>query len=229
LIEAKYLYAETLFGEKNYQNAKRYYQEVGEYKEAKVKATACDLMEAEAEYKKGNLNAAKTAYGKLPSDFSFNGISVQERQAFLKNNESFVKICGTWKASKDRIETRHYYKRNGTFESWHLTNLQADQKIEVRCIPNANGTFTIKGSVSFYRYTNYASTSYLLNKTKDSKSFTISDVKKIPSSYAINSYTTLKYSNGVFSIKYSKNEDYSQYYYNQYNSSVTYGTNTGKY
>jgi TolA-binding protein/ribosomal protein L40E len=134
LIEAKYLYAETLFGEKNYQNAKRYYQEVGEYKEAKVKATACDLMEAEAEYKKGNLNAAKTAYGKLPSDFSFNGISVQQRLDFLKKNASFVNACGSWSASKDYIETRQYYKRNGSSDAWIFTDLQTDQTIQVRCI-----------------------------------------------------------------------------------------------
>lgn len=227
--EANYLFAEQNLSKSKYSDAKKYYNAAGTYEDAVNKAKICDLMLAEKEYSDGNLNAAKTALSNLPTDLSYNGVVAGDLLKQLNANSSFVNACGKWTASKNYIESRNIYKRNGSWDSWYIDNPITSQQITVRCLPNKDGTFTIKGNVEFYRFTDYSSLSSLCNATSTSRSFTISNVSKIPSSYTIDSDTTLKYSNGTFSISYSKKDNYSAYFYNKYNSSVTYGTRSQTY
>ena len=224
LLEANYLYGEKLLKDAKYSDAKLYYTAAGSYQDAKKKVNVCSLMQAEEEYKKGNLSQAKNAFAAIPADTSYNGVSAKERLQTLEKSSGLIAICGKWKATKNYIESRNVYKRTGSWDSWYIDVPQSGQDLTIQCIPNNKGTFTIKGSVSFYRFTNYSSLSSLCNATITTKSFSIENASQMPSSYQIDGDTTLTYSNGVFSISYSRKDNYSAYFYNKYSTTVTYGS-----
>lgn len=229
LPQVYFEYGRYLFNKKDYSNAKTQFGNAGDYSEAKTYITACSLMQAEELLKEGHLNEAKTAFSKLPQDFSFDKISVSKRVADINNASKFSEICGEWRATKNYIESRNVHKSTGIWSSWYKDGTISSQNLKISCILNSDGSVTIKGSVTFYRFTNYSSLNAYCNATQTTKSFTIRNVTKIPSNYEIDSSTTLKYSNGKFSISYSVRDDYSVNFYNRYSSSVTFGNKIETY
>lgn len=197
--------------------------------DASEKELACNLMIAENLLKNGKFNEGKEAYSKLPHDFTYNNINVANRVSTLNGMSSFANVSGKWNATNNYIESRNVYKRTGSWDSWYYSTVFTDQTLEVNCYLNSDGTVTIKGNVSFYRFTDYSSLSAYCKATKTTKYFTISNVKSIPYSYKIDNDTTLKYSGGIFSISYSVRDNYSSSFYNLYSSSVTYGNRTSIY
>ncbi len=210
----------------SYEEAKKSFNSAGDYNDSKSMINACDLMIAENHCKNGNFAEAKKIYSSLPEGFTYNGISASGRISLLNNSQNLINSIGKWTASDYYIESRNIYKRTGSWDSWYwspsVSNLTG-QDLELSCTMNSNGTFNITGEVSFYKCDNYSSLSEYCKAKETSKSFTISNVTSMPASYKIDSYTTLNYSGGVFSIKYSETDNYSSYFYNVYSSSVTYG------
>lgn len=209
----------------SYEDAKKSFTAAGDYNDSKSMINACDLMIAENHCKNGKFAEAKKIYSSLPEDFTYNGISAASRISLLNNSQTLINSIGTWRASDNYIETRNVYKRTGSWDSWYHghDNVLSGQNIEISCTMNSNNTFNIKGEVSFYKFDDYSSLSAYCKAKITTKSFSINNVTAIPSSYQIDSNTTLNYSGGVFSIKYSERDNYSSYFYNVYSSSVTYG------
>ena len=210
-------------------SARKHFQDAGNYKDAKDMLKVCDLMEAENEAKAGNLNKALSMFKKLPADLSYKTVTAGERVKLLESNQSILNVCGKWRASKNYIESRNVYIRTGSWDSWYLDQTETEQTIVVRCILNNDGTFTLKGTVSYFYFNNYSSLSSKCNAKLASDSFEVKNLKTIPSTIKIDGSTTLSFSNGVFSVKYSYRDDYSVYFYNLYTSSVTYGTKSETY
>lgn len=229
LPQVYYEYGVSLFDKKDYSAATTQFEKAGDFSDAKTYVTGCSLMKAEELLNDGKLNEAKTAYDKLPQDFSFKNISVSNRVSALNNASAFTAVCGKWSPTKNYIESRNVYKRNGSWDNWYIDETISNQTLEIKCYLNSDGTVTVKGSVSFYRFTDYSSLSAYCNATSTTKSFTISNLKSIPSSYDIDSNTTLKYSGGQFSLEYSVRDNYSSSFYNLYNSSVTFGKRSTTY
>ena len=229
LPQVYFEYGCSLFDKKDYSSATTQFEKAGDYSDAKTYVTACALMNAEELLNDGHFNDAQTAFNKLPQDFTFSNISVSKRVSDINNASVFGAISGKWSASKNYIESRNIYTRTGSWDSWYIDKTISDQSLEVYCFLNSDNTVTIKGSVSFYRFTDYSSLSAYCNATQTTKSFTISNVKSIPSSYNIDDNTVIKYSNGMFSITYSVRDNYSSHFYNLYNSSVTFGDKTKTY
>ena len=224
-----YEYGKSLFDKKDYSGAAAKFEKAGDYSDANTYVIACALMEAEDLLSKGYFSKAADAYDKLPQDFDFNGISVSQRLSSINSASAFSAISGKWTATKNYIESRNVYRRTGSWDNWYIDETLKNQSLEIHCYLNADGTVTLKGSVSFYRFTDYSSLSAYCNATQTTKSFTIDSVRSIPTSYAIDDNTTLKYANGNFSISYSVRDNYSSYFYNLYNSSVTFGKRTETY
>ena len=211
------------------ESARKHFQNAGGYRDAKSMLKVCDLMDAEQESQAGNLNKALSMFKKLPANLSYKKINAGERVKLLESNQPFVNICGKWRASKNYIESRNVYIRTGSWDSWYLDKVETEQTITVKCIPNKNGTFTLKGTVSYYYFNNYSSLSSQCNAKLTSEHFEVKNLKTLPSSIRIDDSTTLSLANGVFSVKYSYRDNYSAHFYNVYSSSVTYGTKLEKY
>lgn len=229
LQEANYLLGDEKFKNKSYSDAIKYYTAAGNYKDAADKINASNLMTAEDKLKNGYLNEAKTILSKLPTDYSYNGISVKGRLDILESHKALVNACGKWTASYNYIESRNVYRRTGSWDSWYCDKVLPDQSITIKCCMNNDATFTIKGSVTFERFTSYSSLSSYCYPTATTKQFTFSKVGGISTSYSLDNNTTLKYSNGTFSISYSERDNYSAYFYNLYKSSITFGTRSETY
>ena len=153
LPQVYYEYGVSLFDKKDYSAAATQFEKAGDYSDSKTYITGCSLMEAEDLLLDGKLNEAKTAYSKLPQDFSFKNISVTNRVNAINSASAFASICGKWSPTKNYIESRNVYKRNGSWDNWYIDETISDQSLEVNCYLNSDGTVTIKGSVSFYRFT----------------------------------------------------------------------------
>lgn len=229
LQEANYLFGEEKFKGKSYSDAIKYYTAAGNYKDAADKVNASNLMTAEEKLKSGYLNEAKSILTKLPSDYSYNGITVKGRISILDSHKGLVNACGKWTASKNYIEARDVYRRTGSWDSWYVDSVIPGQSITVNCCMNSDATFTISGSVTFERYTEYSILSTYCERSLVTKSFSFKNVNGISTSYKLDDNTTLNYSNGVFSISYSCRENYSAYFYYLYKSSVTFGTRSETY
>lgn len=228
ILDAKSMYTSSAYSlglsyfySKNYYQARNAFSKCGNYKDSQNLVKIC---EAEQCITEGRLDLAYPIYSDLPKDLTVEGFDAQSRIALILKYKSFASICNkTWKATKNYIETRNVYKRTGSWDCWYYDEPFTDQKLSIDCTLNSNGTVDISGYVSFYRFTDYSSLNKYCKATITSRYFTIKNLTSIPSSYKIDSDTTLNYSNGVFSISYSVKDNYSISFYNLYRSSVTYG------
>ncbi|MBO5453502.1 MAG: zinc ribbon domain-containing protein [Clostridia bacterium] len=209
----------------SYQEAKKSFIAAGDYSNSKTMVNACDLMLADKYCNEGKFDEALKIYNTLPEDFVYNEISVSGRKNLLLNSKPMLDAMGRWNASDNYIESRNIYKRTGSWDNWYYghDNVLSGQYIEVECTLNNDNTFDINGEVCFYKFDDYSSLSAYCKAKSTTRSINISNVTSIPSTFSIDSNTTLYYSNGIFSIKYSERDNYSSYFYNMYNSSVTYG------
>lgn len=223
-VQKNYANGMVSFGNHSYSEAKGYFKNAKNYKDAKDMLNACDLMIADEKCKDGEFTAAKKIYESLPEGFTYNGVSASDRLNLLSAAEPLINAMGTWTASDNYIETRNVWKRNGDWDSWYIDEVYTDQKLTLSCKMNSNNTFDVEGKVSFYKFDDYSSLSDYCKAKITSESFTIKNITALPASYQIDSYTTLTYSNGVFAVKYVERDNYSSYFYNVYTSSVTYGT-----
>lgn len=223
--QKNYVLGMISFFKDSYEEAKKDFKAAGKYNDSEAMVNACDLMIADGYCKEGKFEKAKSIYLSLPEGFTYGDISASGRLALLNNSQDLIDAMGTWTATDNYIETRNVYTITGSWNSWYHghDNVLSGQSIKVKCTMNSNNTFDIDGEVSFYKFDDYYSLSAYCKSKKTSKTFSIDNVTTIPSSYQIDSCTTLNYSGGVFSIKYSERDNYSAYFYNVYSSSVTYG------
>ena len=87
--------------------ASDYFSKADGYEDSAAKKEYCNnaeqLMKAEKEYDDGNLGSAQKAFGNLPSDFEYEGISVASRLEALSSNQSLLEFChdqadlGSWR------------------------------------------------------------------------------------------------------------------------------------
>lgn len=223
LPKYNYDYGKYLFNEEEYSKASEQFKKAGEYEDSKKYVTGCLVMQAESSLKKGYLHDAYNQYNALPSDFTFNGISVLERKKNLSNGKAFVNICGKWSPTSNYIESRNVYNENGSWEGWNIDKLQTDQSLIVECKMNDDGTFNISGSVSFYRFSDYSSLRNSMRATIKTESFTEKNLSNVPSSIRIDENTVLKYSSSGFVLEYRVKDPYSIHFTNHYNTTVNFG------
>lgn len=207
---------------KDTQTARKYLTAAGEYEGAQNLLAACDLMDAEEILSDGRINEAKAAYEKLPSDLSYNGISVAARLELLNAHPEVLNLCGQWDVTDNYIETRSVLRSSGYWSSWYEDEVIPNQQINVSCSVNADGTFTFRGDVTFYRFTEFSSIGAYCEGEYKTINFSIENVSEFPSSYWLDGTTELQWKGDYFQLEYSEKEYFSissDYYYN---SSVTY-------
>lgn len=218
-----YTLGQHSFEQKKYSDAKSYFSKC-KVEDAEKLCTACDYLIAENHYQNGELNTAKKLFEALPKDYAYNnGVKVSVRLETLEKFKDFVALCGTWKPTDNYIESRNIYSRSGSWNNWYYDSVISDQSITIKCVINNDSTITVNGEVSFYRFTDYSSLQKYCNATQTTKTFTIKNVAQIPASYVVDSNTTLKFANNIFSISYYVKDNYSVSFYNTYTSRVTFG------
>ncbi len=219
LNEANYQKAEKLYAEKKYADAKTYYLKTEGFEDVAKKLQNCNLMVAEGKYRDGDLKEAKKLFLELPKDLEFEGIKVSVRLATLEKNAKIVDMCGIWNGKDGKLSVRQTHKSTGLWDQWdgEYTNT-----LELKCIINDDGTFTIKGTANYWVYTNYSSLSHLLKTSNRSKSFSVKGTT-IPQNIVNDSSIKITYDGSKFHLNYDfTNNNYSMNFDYRYKSSVTY-------
>ncbi len=185
-------------------SARTHFKAAGSYKDAQNMLKVCDLMEAENEARQGNLNKALTMFKKLPANLSYKQISAGARVKLLESNSTFLNICGKWKQSNDENQT-----------------------ISIKCILNNDGTFTLKGTITYVWFVKYNYYSGRLTYQIESEDFELKNLKAgPPAEFKVGSYVFVSFSGGVFSFDVF---NYVSGYGRIIHSSGTYGTKVEKY
>lgn len=180
------------------------------------------FQQAEYHLSHNNLKDAKSIYDTLPTTFEYNGLKVSDRKKLLNKFASIINATGTNYATKSYCESRNVWKYDGRWKNWYLKEVSSSEYIETSLTLNKDETVTLNGTVYFYAYDDFSTLAEYCNPKIVSKKFKIENISSPQLTYEIDEYTKLLFSNGKFSISYSKKDDYSTNFYNLYNSSVTY-------
>lgn len=213
-----YAKAEELYVEGSYTNAKNIYNKTTGYDDVAQKVQNCDLMAAEELFRDGELKKAKEAFEKLPSDLTFNDVSVSARLATLKEHAEAVSMCGTFKGSGN-MTVRQTHDSTGIWDQWDCEYVDY---LTLKVVINADGTYTYKGTAKYYIYTNYSSLSAYLKSTEMTETFTQTGTS-LPKELTSNSLVKMTYSNGKIKLDFTlKDANSSVNFTYKYTSSITY-------
>lgn len=228
LQEASYAYGLECITKGDFATGSEQFSQLGAYQQAKELALLC---QAEDALGKGHLNTAIKSYAAVPNTLVVDGINIAARKTAVSELTDFAPLCGMWTSSSHYVETRQVKSSDNSWKSWFYDNDTkiADQTIQVVCLLEKDGTITVKGSVTFRHFTNYAAASDNCTSTNTTKEFEMAGLTAIPNKITVDSNTVLNFSDGRFSLEYSKQESASGEYQNIYSSKVTYGTQTETY
>lgn len=197
-------------------------EQAKDYEYANTLINNAYIEQAEKYIKAGNLQEAKKIYDYLPEEVEHDGIKVSSRKSQLNNFASLISVTGKKYATKSYCETKNVWKYDGRWDSWYIDTPDSYEYIETTLVLNEDGTATLKGNVYFKAFDDFSSLSEYCQAKIFSRAIEIKNINKMPSTYKIDENTTLSYSNGTFSLKYNKKDNYSINFYNVYSSKVTY-------
>ncbi len=190
--QASYQIAQSLFEAKEYASAQSSFEQAGDYQDAAAKATQCKnivaLQDANKSYNAGDLRAAQSAYKKLPSNFSHEGVSVKKRLATLKKFKKFVDICGAYSAFSQSLQVKKYSSTQ--MRGWKGTGYGL-AKVKVTCKISGKKV-RVRVSWSSNRIKKYATSSSSL-KTKKIKGSKTRTFKKLPKSFGVGNHATISF------------------------------------
>ena len=131
---------------------------------------AVKLMQAEETMAEGRLNTARAMFQELPSGFSYNGVSVDDRLAALERHSSFVALCGQWNSTDMDASVRQTHVSTGLWDQWDGDG--TNYKLTITCVINDDDTVTMTAKAAYWMYINYSSLSKNLKTLDMSKTFT---------------------------------------------------------
>ena len=221
-----YEYGKNLLKGEKYDDAIAILEKTKGYEDTNSYLSQAYMAKAEKTLKEKELNSEsfnsiKILYDKVADNTEYNGIKASTRKSQLNKVKGIIKAIGKKYATKSYTETRHVWKYDGRYDSWYIDK-PSSEYIETSLELNNDGTFTITGDIYFYAFNDFSSIQKYCTAKWCTRSIKIKNVKQIPSTYKIDDYTQLAYSNGKFKLKYSKKDDYSINFYNLYKTTVTY-------
>lgn len=217
-----YEYGKYFLSRDDYNGGISQLEQAKDYEDANTLVNNAYIEKAEKYIKDGKIQEAKNIYDYLPNEVEYNGIKVSDRKSQLNKIASIINSTGKKYATKSYCESRNVWKYDGRWENWYIDTPDSSEYIDTSLKLNDDGTFDLSGKVYFYAFNDFSSLQKYCNAKIISRTINIKNINSIPSTYDIDENTKLLYSKGIFSIKYSKRDDYSTNFYNLYNSSVTF-------
>lgn len=220
--QINYEYGKYYFNIEKYESAISYLEQAKDYEDANTILNNAYIEKAEKYIKQGNIQEAKNIYNFLPNDIEYNEVKVSVRKNQISKFSNLINATGIKYATKSYCESRNVWRYDGRWDNWYIDVPDDSEYINTNITLNNDGTVTLKGTVYFYAFNNFSTLADYCKANIISKTIKLENLNSIASSYDLDDNTKLLYSNGVFSIKYSKRDDYSTSFYNLYMSSVTY-------
>lgn len=191
--------------EKDFDDAKDYLAGLGKYKSAQDLINVCN---AEISYENDQISKAANYYAKVSKKLKINGFDVQGRRAAISAELAFAKIAGDYTAKSNNTYVKNIKKtrRYTKWRKWYLTRTADDQYLSIEYTKNDDGTFDLSITASFAYFVNYSANKANVQTDDYDVSKTLTKLKKVPSKIKLDSYTTLVYKKGVFTIVYARNQ-----------------------
>lgn len=231
--DAQYQYAKSEFDSQKYSSASIAFEKISDYKDSADMIDACSLLFAKDIMNAGKLNSAKTALEKLPSDFSYNNVSVASLLDQLNANSSWLAFCGKWSNTSgeatSNCKARNYSYDGGT---WSSTFDDGDYTMEIKCVLNSDGSVSVTGSGTILVFKNWSTIQLGLDYDR---SHSVSFTKNLYSSdlgqsIAIDDYTTITLGTNQITLNYHyKDNNASTSFVYTYETNVTYGKRIATY
>lgn len=200
--------------------AEGFFTKSGDYKNSKLMRNVCS---AEFNIENGNYKEAAKYYAQIPKNTKVNGVNIQSHKALMNRIASFEKIRGSYSARSNLIKTTQYWRRDKRYnESWYVKKVISQHDLTLDYSVNSDGTINLTGQVTYYHYTNYSSISALVEGQFDTSYFQLNNLKRIPTNAVIDNHLRLKYKKGKFSVHYYEKDNYSQYFYNVYKTTINF-------
>lgn len=196
------------------------FRKCGKYKLAQELVKVCV---AESYYANGSLNEALAAYSKVSPKTSISGFNIQGRKISIATERSLIKVSGEWTAKSNDAYIKIVRKRGKHKVKIKRSQkkLVGGQKLYFAYRENPDGTFDITIQATYFRYVSYSRSHTLSNQGVTSFEKTYFKVRKMPESFKINKYLTVRYSKGNFILSYAKNNK-KKYKTDQYRATVKY-------
>ena len=201
--ECRYQCGISDIAEKDFKNAKYWFEDLGNYKYTQDLVRVCD---AELAYGEKQISKAASLYAKVSKKLKISGYDIQGRKAAVTTENTFAKASGIWKATsnntfvKQTKRTRRYKK----WKKWYLTRVISDQTIDVYYSVNDDGTFNLDIKAEYYRFLNFAWNQNDVETGYVDVEKEFNNLKKMPSKFNMGSGVTIKYSNGKYTLVFSK-------------------------
>lgn len=224
-----YEYGKQCFEENIFEKALEQFELSAGYEDSDTYKAKCAVVRAENLIKDGKINEAKTLYDSISDDLEFNGIQVGNRKNQINEKQAFLNIAGEWKSTKEYLKSEHVWRYDGSSDYWYQDDIKPTSTLKINAYLNEDGSVSLKGTVGFYAYNSYSSIGAYCVAYLRTRNFEVNNVNEIPGTINLDENTNLTYSNGKFTVKYYKKDEYSANFYNVYSSTVTYGEQTLKY
>lgn len=202
--------ADRLSSEQKYDAALGIYEGLGKGYAEKAAATKVlvgyveAMQSAEESASGGYFDSAVKEYGGVPDDFSYNGKNAGQRKALITKARDIAAACpdrnaaapSKFKVTQTSRSTGYYYWWEGDGDNTG-TDLIMDVKLA------DDGSIHVKGSVEFWRYTNFSTISQGLESDLVTKSFDVV-VDSAPTYIQVDGETSLQFSDGVWKLSWEQ-------------------------
>ncbi len=226
LKAATYQQGIKLLGSKKFGDARKLFKKISGYKKSKHLINVCT---AEIALSNGRFNAALKAYEAVPKSLKVTGFNAAKRRALVMKYKSFASICGEWKATKNYIESRSTHITTGIWNNWYIDKTDSSQRLTIHCYLQNNGKMRVEGRVTYLRFNNYSILSAYCKAYWSYDSFTLKNLKKVPSKIKIDSHTKIKRVSKKFNFTYKYTENENVYFRYRYKTTITYGKRVKKF
>ncbi len=206
--------ADNLMKSADYSKAKKLYDKLGsDYAEQANKAkTAIDNQEsmqsAEEKISDGDFTGALELYNKVPDDFSLNGKKAGDRKQQLNKAIEASNAAGTFSATNANVKVTQTHRSTGNWYCW-TSDDTSGAKVTVKATMADDGTVTLDGTVTYWRYMNYSSISSALKYRTVTEEFTCS---ANPGTIQLDSETSLSY-DGSWHLRFKRVDESQDVYF----------------
>lgn len=224
--ECEYEAGKVDISKKQYSSARMRYVQLGTYMDSKDLVTACDLYSARDSFNEGKLNTAKETLEKLPKDYSHDGISVSDLLDKINSSDKWAAICGKWTSTGGQMRST----QDGSYYDywWYYDFKQGDVNIEIKCIPQSDGSAKVTVTGKIPVYTSYSSIGSLVDQ--ENKSINVTKLMSNYGTMAVDDYTSVTIKENSISINYKKTDRSKDVYFKYiYKTDVTFGKRTTAY
>ncbi len=203
VLESTYKAGNEQLKKEKYDEAVKLFDSIKEYSDSTELYNKSKLLLSKQLVETGKLNTAKTTLEGLDEDYTCDKVSVKNIKDIVENNKQWLSICGEWIAISGKASTTSYSTSvSWWYDGWTQDISRNNGSIQIRCVPQNDGTIKLQGDGTIYIYTNYSTITSML--CTDKYKFSFNKQVKDLGTIKIDDYVTMTISSNNIKVTYEK-------------------------